>query len=160
MHRGISARTTGFCYCAFSQYSVDLFEMLRVGDVMDRKAPTVRADTTVAELSERIAKGDPAVAKRQGLLIVDANERLAGIVTRGDLLRALQDAAAKMLWHNIGRLPVVKRNQPGSVVGYLGRADILGARMRLQEEEESRSKGPIGKWPERLEILVRQTSRR
>lgn len=79
------------------------------------------------------------------------------VVTYPDEL--LHDAVAKMLRHNIGRLPVMKRNEPKSVVGYLGRADILGARMRLHEEEESRSKGPIGKWPERLEILASQTSR-
>lgn len=169
------------------EYSVDVFELMRVGEVMDKQAPKVPEDMTIGELSDRIAKGDPAVSRRQAVIITDGAHRLAGIITRGDIVRALEsdstgkvsvleagkteviythpdellhDAVAKMLRHNIGRLPVVKRDEPNSLVGYLGRADILGARMRLHEEEETRSKGPISKWPERLEILARQTSSR
>ena len=152
------------------EYSVDVFELMRVGDVMDRDVPVVPADMTVEELSGRIAKNDPAVARRQGTFIVDRHQNLAGIITRGDLVRALEnlpsgdvsvieagktalivsfpdellhDAITKMLKHNVGRLPVVKRDEPNRVIGYLGRGDILGARMRLHEEEESRSKGPL-----------------
>jgi CBS domain-containing protein len=54
----------------------------------------------------------------------------------------LQDAITRMLRRDVGRLPVVERNNPLKVVGYLGRADILGARIRLQEEEELRERGP------------------
>jgi H+/Cl- antiporter ClcA/CBS domain-containing protein len=152
------------------EYSVDLFELMRVSDVMARDLPTIPAEMTVGELSGRIAKNDPAVSRRRGTLIVDADQRLAGIVTRGDLVRALEnspsgkvsvleagktslivafpdeslhDAVGKMLRHDIGRLPVVKRDEPDRAVGYLGRGDILSARMRLHEEEESRSHGPI-----------------
>ena len=50
---------------------------------------------------------------------------------------------------------MVKRDEPGRVVGYLGRADILGARMRHHEEEEVRGKGPWMKRPNILEILAR-----
>jgi len=53
------------------------------------------------------------------------------------------DAIAKMLKHGVGRLPVVKRDEPDFAVGYLGRSDILGARLRLHEEEDLRSKGPL-----------------
>lgn len=150
------------------EYSVDVFELMRVGDVMEHEIPAVAAEMTVSELSERIAKGDPAVSKRRATLIMDKNQKLAGIITRGDLVRALgsashssvleagitevvvtfpdellHDAVAKMLKHDIGRLPVVKRDEPDSVVGYLGRGDILSARMKLHEEEESRTRGPI-----------------
>jgi CBS domain-containing protein len=151
------------------EYSVDLFELMRVGEVMDRQAPTIPAEMTIGELSERIAQGDPIISRRQGILILGADQKLAGIITRGDLIRATQDdptgnifvleagetrlvvtypdeslhdAIAKMLKHDIGRLPVVKRDEPDWVAGYLGRADILGARMRHHEEEEVRSKGP------------------
>ena len=55
----------------------------------------------------------------------------------------LQEAIAKMLKRNIGRMPVVEREDPGKVIGYLGRADILAARIRLNEEEELREKGPL-----------------
>jgi CBS domain-containing protein len=124
----------------------------------------------VAELVAQIARGDPAVARRQGTLIVDEAGRLAGIVTRGDLIRAqqnevtrdesvlvagtpdvlvafpeetLQDAMRKMLSRGVGRLPVVARDDPRKVVGYLGRADMLAARQRQHEEEERRERGPL-----------------
>ena len=101
---------------------------------------------------------------------MDADQNLAGIVTRGDLVQALasvpsgnvsdleigktdlvvaypdellHDAVAKMLKHDIGRLPVVNRDEPNRAIGYIGRADVLNARMRLHEEEEARSQGPI-----------------
>jgi chloride channel protein, CIC family len=152
------------------EYSVDLFELVRVGDAMDHQVPTVSANMTVRELSERIAQGDPIVSKRQGTLIVGPGQKLAGIITRGDLMRALEnapaddlsvleagktdlvvaypdellhDAIAKMLRHGVGRLPVVNRSDPDRAVGYLGRGDILAARMHYHEEEESRSKGPL-----------------
>jgi len=153
------------------EYSVDLFELMRVRDVMDREPPVVSADTLVSTLSDRIAKGDPVLARRQGTIVVDAKGELAGIVTRADILRVLQeggavntltvreaasadvvvvypedtlhDAIAKMLKRNIGRLAVVDPAQPRRVVGYIGRADILAARLRRHEEEETRERGPI-----------------
>jgi chloride channel protein, CIC family len=139
-----------------------------VADAMDEIPPVVLATTTVGALSDRIAQGDPALARRQGTILVDASGRLAGMVTRGDLLRVLQagtaattsvgeagvtdvavafpdetlhEAIARMLKRGIGRLPVVARADPGKVVGYLGRADILAARVKLQEEEEERERG-------------------
>jgi CBS domain-containing protein len=154
------------------EYSVDVFELMRVSDVMDRNSPVVSSDQTVGQLSDRIAQGDPVVARRQGTIIVDAAGELMGIVTRSDLMRALQtdgresgrrtlreiatkpvvvtqpdetlhDAIAKMLKHNIGRLPVVEASKPRRVVGYLGRADILAARTRYHQEEEHRERGPL-----------------
>ncbi len=152
------------------EYSVDPFELMRVGDVMDRQPPVISADTTVAVLSQRIAAGDPVISRRQGTLVLDAGNRLAGIITRGDLMVVLQNGAAEttsvldagttdlvtihddatlqdaltlMLRHDIGRLPVVDHTDEGKVVGYLGRADILAARRRRQEEEERRERGPL-----------------
>lgn len=151
------------------EYSVDVFELTRVGDVMDDSPPVVAAATSVAELSGRIAKGDPQVSKRQGTIIIDTNGELAGIVTRGDIIRAFQrdpsgaatvleaastdvtvafpdetlrEAMARMLTRNIGRLAVVQRANPRKVLGYLGRADILAARIPHHEEEVHREKGP------------------
>jgi CBS domain-containing protein len=101
-------------------------------------------------------------------LIVDEQNRLVGIITRGDIVRALrQDHAAamtvaeagssqltvafpdeplhaaltKMLNRGVGRLPVVERANPTRVIGYLGRAALLSARMRLHEEEHLRQRG-------------------
>src|SRR6185369_13539194 len=47
------------------EYSVDAFDLMRVGDVMEVNAPTTLSTTTIGELSRRIAQGDPAVSRRQ-----------------------------------------------------------------------------------------------
>jgi len=151
------------------EYSVDIFSLMRVGEVMDTTPPIVNADTTVAELAAQLAHPTSPVARRHATLI-ERDGRLAGIVTRGDLLRAqrsedagrmtveragnrepatvfadetLDEAMNKMLRCNIGRLPVVARDDPKKIVGYLGRAEILAARMRGHEEESRREKGPL-----------------
>ncbi len=149
------------------EYSIDPFELVRVGEVMDKEAPTVPTSMRLGEVANRIAAGDPALCRRQGLLLVDNQQRLAGIITRGDILRALrknggensavaeaastelivthpdeplQAALAKMLREEVGRLPVVERAEPTKIVGYLGRAAILSARQRFHEEEHVRER--------------------
>ena len=151
-------------------YSVDVFELIRVGDVMDRNPPVIPADATVAMLAERIAQGDPRIAGRQGTLVLDAAGMLSGLVTRDDLAEALRNdptgaavvgtiarkdvvtvhpdetlhaAINRMLKGGVGRLAVVDRLDSGRVLGYLGRAEILAARLRRQTEEELREKGPL-----------------
>jgi chloride channel protein, CIC family len=122
----------------------------------------------VSVLSDLLAQGDPVLSRRQGTLILDAQDRLVGIITRGDIVRAmrqpdgtqmtvaeagstdlavaypdepLQAALTKMLTRNVGRLPVVQRTEPARAIGYLGRAAILSARQRLHEEENLRQRG-------------------
>ncbi|MGC9942200.1 MAG: chloride channel protein [Verrucomicrobiota bacterium] len=150
------------------EYSVDPFEFVRVGDVMDKDVPTIPATMKLSELSDRIADGDPDLTRRQGTLIVNGQNQLAGIITRGDIVRAMRRngssemsvaeagstgltvvfpeeplhvALIKMLNQNVGRLPVVERDNPTKVIGYLGRASILSARMKLHDEENLRQKG-------------------
>ncbi|HEY3601820.1 MAG TPA: chloride channel protein, partial [Chthoniobacterales bacterium] len=115
------------------EYSVDWFEMMRVGEVMDRDAILIPASTPLMRYSARIANGDMVVAKHQGTLLGNEAGELVGIITRGDVVRALEqapnrdltvaeaghtnlivtypdetlhDAIAKLLHYNIGRLPV------------------------------------------------------
>ena len=150
------------------EYSVDLFELMRVQDVMDKDVPLIPAYTPLARFSARVASGDPLICTRQGTLLGNENGELVGIITRGDVVRAfersrdlsvtvldagssklivaygdetLHDAMARMLRHNIGRLPVVDRTNAKRVIGYLGRASILGARERYHREEEQRERG-------------------
>ena len=95
---------------------------------------------------------------------MDDEGLLAGIITRGDVVRALQsksaatktvlqagkrnpivtypdellhDAITKMLKNDVGRLPVVERENPRRILGYLGRANVMAARSRHIEEEQS-----------------------
>lgn len=149
------------------EYSIDPFEMARVQDVMDPQVPTVPSTMKLRELAALIAAGDPVLAGHQATLVLDAEQRLMSIVTRGDLIRALPDAAEnetlaveeagsspltvtypdepladalnRMLAQNIGRMPVVERLRPDRLVGYLGRSAILSARQRLHDEEHLRS---------------------
>jgi H+/Cl- antiporter ClcA/CBS domain-containing protein len=150
------------------EYSIDPFELARVRDVMDQDVPSVPATMKLSELSDLIALGDSDISRRQGTLIVDENDQLVGIITRGDIVRALRQkqnsemtvaeagsgdlvvafpdeplyaALTKMLERDVGRLPVVERKNPGCVVGYLGRAAILSARMKFHEEENIRQRG-------------------
>ena len=53
----------------------------------------------------------------------------------------VNDALAKMLRTNVGRLPVVNRHDPRQLAGYLGRATILRARLHRLDEEEVRESG-------------------
>jgi CBS domain-containing protein len=53
----------------------------------------------------------------------------------------LHDAVTKMLRHNIGRLPVVSRQNSQRLIGYLGRANLMTARVRQLEEEHFRERG-------------------
>jgi CBS domain-containing protein len=128
---------------------------------MDRDVPTVPTSMTVSELSRRVAGGDPRLARRQGTPIVDHSGHVVGIVTRSDLMRALEtdprgesgvldagthppivayedelirDAVERMLSNDIGRLLVVSRDDPRRLVGYLGRSGIVRARQPLIED--------------------------
>ena len=53
-----------------------------------------------------------------------------------------------MLQNNIGRLPVVNREDPGKMVGYFNRASILSAWSRQMHEEEVREHGWFRKFYE------------
>jgi H+/Cl- antiporter ClcA len=149
-------------------YEADVLAQTKVADTMDRELPTVTAGTKVGGLAERIARHDPAVARHEALLILDDTGKLSGIITRGDMLRALdQDpsgsmdvleagtsklivtypdelvsqAASKMLRYDIGRLPVVDRADHGRAVGYLSRSGVMAARLRGFNDEHLREPG-------------------
>ncbi len=148
-------------------YEADVLTQATVAETMEKYPPVIAAGTRVAEVAERIARHDPAVARYEAMLILD-NGKLAGIVTRGDILRALDkdgagsvtveeagntklivtypdelvaEAAAKLLSFNIGRMPVVDRADEKKVVGYLNRATILAARTRRMHDESFREPG-------------------
>ena len=149
-------------------YEADVLAQASVSETMERNAPVIPAGTRVGEVAERIARHDPAVARHEAMLILDSSGKLTGVVTRGDILRALDkdssgsmtveeagstklvvtypdelisEAVAKMLQFEIGRLPVVERNNDRKVVGYLGRAAIMAARMRRLRDEHLRDQG-------------------
>jgi CBS domain-containing protein len=116
---------------------------------------------TVKEVADHVTRGDPEYTRHQAFPIVNGGQ-LAGIITWGDIVEALAedmnaektvleagndepvvtypnellyDAVGKMLRNDVGRLPVVDRQSPHKLVGYLGRAAVMEARLgRLHEE--------------------------
>jgi len=54
-------------------------------------------------------------------------------------------AVAKMLRHEIGRRPVVDRQNPKRLPGYLGRAGVMAARLKLHGEEHVREPGLLAR---------------
>jgi CBS domain-containing protein len=154
------------------EYEADVMHQVVVSETMDRdnNIPRILADVKVGELADRIARRDPEVSQHQGMLVLDREGRLEGVITRGDIMRALEEdpsgvmsvlnagtrnvivtypdevlheASAKMLRHDIGRLPVVDRHDQRRVVGYLGRPGIMAARLRGLDDEHLREPGWI-----------------
>ncbi len=159
-------------------YEADVMQQVTVAEVMDRNPPRIPGTMRLSELADHIAHGDPTLTRRQGLPIIGEDGALIGIITRGDVLRMLEksdsaamtvleagsrdpivtypdelihDAISKMLQNDIGRLPVVSRENPRELVGYLGRAGILEARLKRLNEESVREPGWLQRvTPERL----------
>ena len=165
------------------EYEASVLHMVRVGEVMQTDVRPIPEEMTVSELAERTSGGaargsqptrdEPALDLTQGLPITGKDGRLTGIVTQGDLLRALEcdpsgklsvleagsdapivaypdelahDAMLRMLRHDIGRLPVVRREDPREMAGYFDRASLLGAWSRQMEEESLREHGWLKQW--------------
>jgi CIC family chloride channel protein len=153
------------------EYEADVLAQSTVSETMEKNAPVILAGTKVGQVAERIARHDPEVARHEAMLIVDSEGKLKGVVTRGDILRALDkdssgaltveeagstkmvvtypdelisEAVAKMLQFQVGRLPVVDHADDRKIVGYLNRAAIMAARMRRLRDEHMRDQGWLG----------------
>ncbi len=154
-------------------YEADILQQIGVAQTMDSDPPTIPSNTPVNDLAERISRHDPKVTKHQGLLVVDEEGNLEGIITRSDIHEAftkdptgstsvldagtrnvvvaypdetLYQAAVKMLRADVGRLPVVDRTNPRRIVGYIGRPAIMAAHRRRFEQEHIREPGWISQW--------------
>ena len=154
------------------EYEADAFQHIAVGLVMDEEAISIPADITVADLSERIANGEPGLLRHPAFPLVDHDKKLVGIVTRADLVRAfdkdpsgqisvlgagtrdpevtypdesVDEALNRMLKRGCGRLPVVSRDDPRRIVGYLGRTAVLNARLQRLHEDRVVERGWLGR---------------
>lgn len=150
-----------------AEYEPDVLSQATVGEVMDRAVQTVPHTMLVNELADMMSRHHPDYTRHHALPIVNESGRLAGIITRGDVVRALEennhglsviavgskglvvafedenlhDAVLRMLQKGIGRLPVVSRKQPDVVVGYLGREEVMSTRLRRMADEHHREPG-------------------
>ena len=153
-------------------YDPDAFQQTTVDGIMDKNVATLSPTDKLSWLADRIARHDPAISVYQAWPLLDARRRLCGIITRVDLLRALDkrtaadstlleagskslvtaypdeivhDAVARMLAHGVGRLPVVSRDDPGHLVGYMSRTSLLSIRFKAQKQETVREDGWLRK---------------
>jgi CBS domain-containing protein len=133
-----------------SEYHADYLDRIQVADACTREVMTLGADATVAEAREMLGT-------HQGFPVIDANGHLIGVITRRDyadkppetrirevvkrspsvvfLDNSLRDAADHMVRENVGRLPVVSREDPSRVIGIITRSDLLSAHARRLREE-------------------------
>lgn len=148
------------------EYEADVLLGVNVGDVMSQPVYTVDASEPVRTVTDQVQgrrKGHPP---HQAYPIVDGQGHLVGMISRSDLMdvpgedlerltvsqagtpdvvvtypgEALHDALAKMLTFDIGHLPVVEKDAPETVVGFLTRSDILKARHRRMAAELHRER--------------------
>jgi CBS domain-containing protein len=134
-----------------AEYHADYLDRIQVADACTREVKTLRADATVEEAREMLET-------HQGFPVVDASSgHLIGVITRRDyageppqtriaslvrrspsvvfLDNSLRDAADHMVRENVGRLPVVSREDPSRVIGIITRSDLLSAHaQRLSED--------------------------
>jgi len=124
-----------------------VLEKIKVCEVMSKRVITVRADMPLTDIEELMEEtcyhGFPVIEdgrligmitfrdiaevppeKRRKLRVRDAIKRKP-IVAYPD--ESVQSALEKMYRENIGRLPVVKRENPSHVVGIITKSDILKA---------------------------------
>jgi CIC family chloride channel protein len=152
-----------------TEYMADALEQILVCDVMHPSVVFVKGEDTVKTIREWFNQGIEA-SSHQGFPVLTASGVLAGVITRKDLGNpklsesmkiidilarppvvvysdcTLRAATDHMVNHNIGRLPVILREQPKKIVGIITRSDILTAHRRRIDEhnlERARIKIPI-----------------
>jgi len=155
-------------------YDADAFDRTHVEEIMAKEVTTLPAQMTVEKLADLIAHHDPKISQHQAWPLINEQGELAGIITRSDLLRAIDqsganrgdallnvgnaalvvaypdeivsDVVARMLSHGVGRLPVVERANPRKLIGYLSRTSLLSTRLSVVHEESEREDGWIRSW--------------
>ncbi|HTA51428.1 MAG TPA: chloride channel protein [Candidatus Acidoferrum sp.] len=155
------------------EYEASVLHTVRLSEVMRTDVHPIAADTSVASLAARISRSENGLTLSQGLPIADKEGLLAGVITQGDMLRALEtdpegretvleagtavpivaysdefvhDALHRMVSHNVGRLPVVSREDPRRMIGYFDRSNLLNAWARQIEEEGVQEHGWFARW--------------
>jgi H+/Cl- antiporter ClcA len=167
-----------------AEYAPDFLDQLLVRDMSSRQAVTLRASARVSEVRVWIEARSRG-ASHQGFPVLDDAGILMGVTTRRDILDAqvppdalvrsllrrapivvhddssLREAADLMVDHDIGRLPVVPRSGPRTVVGMITRSDLLRAHRRRLDEHHRRHPGvrrrrravPVDSIDSRIEAL-------
>lgn len=152
-----------------SEYEADFLDQVMVRDVESREIVVLQADNAVEEVRDWMAARAPG-STHQGFPVLEATGQLLGVVTRRDLLdpgvpmaclvrgiikrpavvifedNSLRDAADQMVRENVGRLPIVSRENLHQVIGIITRSDLLGAHERRMRMENSAQRTIVFSW--------------
>ncbi|MFT3991375.1 MAG: chloride channel protein [Luteolibacter sp.] len=136
-----------------NDYQPDPLTCLSVASSMNPAPLTISPDMTIQDLVEKITNGPNEWQLARLFPIISENRQLVGIISRADVLAALQthhettvsaactrnpfcirenqslaEAADLMVLHGVGRLPVLDHLASGRLVGLISRRHILQAR--------------------------------
>ncbi len=125
---------------------VEVLQAITVGEAMQKDPATLQESQSLEEAGKVLLS-----SRHHGLVVLDSSGALAGILTVRDVEAArergaetvgeacthsvdtafpdepLSIALQRMSWRDIGRLPVVGRDNPRHLVGILRRADMIHA---------------------------------
>jgi CIC family chloride channel protein len=141
------------------EYMADFLAQIAVTEAASPTVVSLRTDQLLGEVQAWLAKRTPG-SEHQGFPVLSPEGTLVGVMTRRDLLdparsveaalgtflsrapivvhptSSLRDAEDEMVRNDVGRLPVVAPAEPGKVVGFITRSDLLRLhRRRLSEME-------------------------
>jgi H+/Cl- antiporter ClcA/CBS domain-containing protein len=148
------------------EYTVDPFEIMRVADIMAKPVDTLPTTMTVTDAVAFFSL-DAVALRHKSYPVIDANGKLAGIVSRADVFRWTRDGwdegltlgdacdggslvtsyadelvgrlADRMAEFDKGRVPVIDRAS-GKLVGLVARRDLLRVRAAAGREEFERER--------------------
>ena len=140
------------------EYAADPLDLVFVDTIASKPVVALRAQDLVKDVRAWVTSGAEGSA-HQGFPVLDADDRLLGVLTRRDFLTdasgdarihtllkrspvfvytdsTVRQAADLMVEHDIGRLPVVNHDDTLGVVGMVTRSDILSCnRHRIEENQ-------------------------
>jgi H+/Cl- antiporter ClcA/CBS domain-containing protein len=140
-----------------TEYSADDLEQKSVKDAYTKPVVSLRANQTIRQVRQWL-KEKKIDSHHHGFPVLDENGLLLGLVTYREIMETtlspdqgitqlitrppaiiyddntLRIAADHMVREGVGRLPVVKRDAPGKMIGIISRSDILAMHdKRLRE---------------------------
>jgi H+/Cl- antiporter ClcA/predicted transcriptional regulator len=167
-----------------TEYAADYLGQVLVRDAATRDVVSLRGSDRLADVRRWLLSG-AAGTSHQGFPVVDDRGVLCGVVTRRDLVdpardenasisslvkrcavvvyedNTLREAADHMVRAGVGRLPVVSREAPQTVVGIISRSDLLSAHEdRLDAEQVPEQSLPLSApWSRRSRAQRRRRRR-